>query len=527
MSSLEDMITVEEFIRLKDKDKFVWAHERDEDGGSTGAKQEQALALPKHVKLKPTAGGTFLPFEAEEKRLGHGRNTKVYKGVFGESGYKRPLAIKVVDCTLEPPVSMEKALREVRIMQRLEHPHVVVYVASYEMTILDQDDEIVEQRLGIAMYPPGTCNLRKALDGISEALRNAPSTNLDTVILNRIRHMFGYFGCLAQALSYIHTKEVRVKHKDIKPENIVIDHFEQPIITDFNISKRYTKEGEEMTTGGKYNTAKYAPPEGFEPQIHCGFYSDVFSLGCVFIEIATILLGGSRRNLKDYFHDKPYYLVMDDVHGWIEHKMPQIKPPPGSALETLLNTSSGDSGKTPRQILLDILPMISRMVKREIKQRPPAKELFEAFEPLYQFTPAACVCRHCKAQCDSLASIANPSTRLAERCDTTLEDTIEEDDVDTHAMETLDKHQPNGKASSSRDQTPPVTAPIALTRRPYQSRPRVVPSPMKRRSTTASVARWEKKDRKILIYEHSSPSGPRVTIGDTSIFNSESCGTIA
>lgn len=523
--SFKGMITMEEFIKQKDRDNFVWAHERDEDGGATDSDQEQALRLPKHVKLKPEKGIIVLPFN-KQKLLGTGRNTKVFKGTFPKSGYERPLAIKVLDCILQPTVSMEKALLEVQIMERLEHPHVVMYVASYEMTVVNHDGKIDDQRLGIVMYPPGACNLCEALDEISDALNKTPSTHLEINILSRIRHMFGYFGCLAQALSYIHTTRILVKHKDVKPENIVIDHFEQPVITDFNISKRYMKKGEETTTGGENNTPKYAAPEVFEPQIKCGFYSDVFSLGCVFMEIATILLGGSRGDLNAYFHDKHYYQVTDKMQSWIEDRMPQTRPTPGTGLDTLLNTNPGSLGKTPRQILLDILPTISQMVELEITLRPPAQVLFEAFEPLYQFTPRACVCRHCKAQCGNRPTIIDPPLGHPENIDSPLEDLMDENSTGFHAPEIPDEHRSKGEASLPIDQTHRDTASVASIRKPYQPRTRIVPSPLRRRTTTASLARRERRVRKILVYEHSNPSGPRVTIGDTSIFNRESRGII-
>ena len=43
---------------------------------------------------------------------------------------------------------------------------------------------------------------------------------------------------LALALRYLHTK-VRVLHRDIKPQNICIDYFNQIKIIDFGISRRY------------------------------------------------------------------------------------------------------------------------------------------------------------------------------------------------------------------------------------------------------------------------------------------------
>jgi serine/threonine protein kinase len=197
--------------------------------------------------------------------LGRGHNTIVYRCVYADTPYKRSLAVKVLNCIGGSEVPMEKALVEVGIMERLIHPHVVVYVASYEETIRGQYDEFDRRELGIVMYPPGVCDLSKAISDIAKQLHQASSTRLDEEKLKLIPHMFRYCGCLAQALTYIHTTDVLVKHKDIKPQNIIIDNFGQPIITDFGIAKRYAKRGEEVTTGGEVWTAEYAPSEAYEP----------------------------------------------------------------------------------------------------------------------------------------------------------------------------------------------------------------------------------------------------------------------
>jgi serine/threonine protein kinase len=51
-----------------------------------------------------------------------------------------------------------------------------------------------------------------------------------------------YFLCLCQAVAYLHSPEVRVRHKDIKPENIVIDLYGNVIITDFDLSTNFTEK---------------------------------------------------------------------------------------------------------------------------------------------------------------------------------------------------------------------------------------------------------------------------------------------
>jgi serine/threonine protein kinase len=546
----EEPITMEKFITQNDRIRFQWIHETDDNEEAGGTHHEHGARLQKHVKLNPYECNGQVPFSLSGKRLGRGRNTIVYRCFYAGTLYKRPLAVKVLNCIGEPEVPMEKALVEVEIMERLTHRHVVVYVASYEITIRGQYDEFDRRELGIVMYPPGICDLSTALSKISDQTHEQPPTRPDEEHLKRITHMFGYFGCLAQALRYIHTTDVLVKHKDIKPRNIIIDEFGQPIITDFGIAKRYAKKGEEVTTGGEVWTAEYAPPEAYEPQEVCGLRADVFSLGCVFMELVTVLLGGSLKELKEHIKHLNYHQSIAEAQTWMGEKLPDIIPPPGSGLDELLSKRSV-SGISARQALLDTVPMIRRMVQRYANQRPHASELFETFLPLYDFTPKGCVCEGCKTQ------HGVPPTRaddlppgLAERIASLPEVFI--DEKDTHVPKAPDPESSDQQSSFSnsneilhvevekfvsprlsaqdvivsraRPQFALRPASASTVRRLGQSRMGTISSTqpaLKHRATTASLARQDTKERKILVFDpgRSGSRGPQVSIMDTSILN--------
>src|SRR6202040_2867361 len=102
------------------------------------------------------------------------------------------------------------------------------------------------------------------------------------------------FGCLSSAVRYLHTSR-KIKHKDIKPENILVDRYGSVLLADFGISKQY--EDDTLTEGTTPFTDKYAPPEVVD-QDKRGLSSDIFSLGCVFLEMATVTLGESLENLS-------------------------------------------------------------------------------------------------------------------------------------------------------------------------------------------------------------------------------------
>jgi len=89
---------------------------------------------------------------------------------------------------------------------------------------------------------------------------------------------------ICDALSYLHTREPAIVHRDVKPGNIKITPSGQVFLVDFGLAKRV--EGGQMTTiGAQALTPGYAPPEqyggGTEPS------SDIYSLGATLYVAST------------------------------------------------------------------------------------------------------------------------------------------------------------------------------------------------------------------------------------------------
>ena len=106
------------------------------------------------------------------------------------------------------------------------------------------------------------------------------------------------FGCLAVGLAFIHEKKVR--HKDVKPKNILV-HNGLVIYTDFGYSLD-SSAFSRSTTEGRPNalTRKYSAPEVIDHEER-NSKSDVFSLGCVFIDLlGALTLGMDPDEVRCY-----------------------------------------------------------------------------------------------------------------------------------------------------------------------------------------------------------------------------------
>ncbi|TPX17029.1 uncharacterized protein E0L32_012321 [Thyridium curvatum] len=165
---------------------------------------------------------------------------------------------------------------EIQALKRLYHPHIVKLKGSYTDP----------KYLGIIMTPVAQVNL-------DEYLREM---KLEDNIKRRLLRSF--FGCLSTALAYLHQQNVR--HNDIKPQNIlVLDS--RVYLSDFGTSRAWGTEGE-STTRGKHSgyTPRYCAPETLETGAR-NTASDIWSLGCVFLEMATVLHRFSVADMYEFF----------------------------------------------------------------------------------------------------------------------------------------------------------------------------------------------------------------------------------
>ena len=162
---------------------------------------------------------------------------------------------------------------EIEILKRLKHRHVVGFVGSYTDP----------RYIGLIMSPVAEMDLSTYL------------VRADTTKHGELRT---FFGCLARALEFLHEQNVR--HKDIKPGNILVDGG-NVLFTDFGLSFDFT-DADGSTTVSMVNgmTPRYCAPEvaALEPR---NTASDIWSLGVVFLEMITVLKGETVEFVYGFF----------------------------------------------------------------------------------------------------------------------------------------------------------------------------------------------------------------------------------
>ena len=91
---------------------------------------------------------------------------------------------------------------------------------------------------------------------------------------------------IAEAIQYAHQRGIL--HRDLKPQNVLIDEQGRPHVTDFGLAKRTGADSNLTQTGAVMGSPSYMPPEqatGRQDQI--GPHSDVYSLGAILYQLLT------------------------------------------------------------------------------------------------------------------------------------------------------------------------------------------------------------------------------------------------
>ncbi|UCF21560.1 MAG: protein kinase [Gemmatimonadota bacterium] len=254
------------------------------------------------------------------RELGRGGMAVVFLGY--QKSLDRYVAIKVLLPLLGyDPEIVERFTREARTQGKLDHPNIIQVFEIYNEG-------------GLTFFTVPYISGRS----LRVFLQDNPHPTIE-----KIRR---YLGQAADALAYAHRRGV--VHRDVKPDNILIDaDRDRVILTDFGIAKALAAETTLTTPGDLLGTPQYMSPEQGEGRHDLDGRADQYSLGLIGYE----MLAGRRALQADNLAELMYKHRFED-------------PPPIHQIRP----------DAPR----NLLDVVTRAISKDRDERFPTMEAFLA-----------------------------------------------------------------------------------------------------------------------------------------------------
>src|SRR6186997_3685833 len=190
--------------------------------------------------------------------VGAGGMSTVYRAF--DTVLERQVAIKLMHRDIAAhPDQLERFRREARAVAQLNHPHIVGVIDAGE------DDGMPYI---VFEYVEG--------ETLKERIRRMGRLPVDEAIAYAIE--------IARALGAAHARQI--VHRDIKPQNVLVDGEGSAKVTDFGIARSLDEEG--LTAEGRVlGTTDYVSPEQALGHPIASGQCDIYSLGIVLFEMLT------------------------------------------------------------------------------------------------------------------------------------------------------------------------------------------------------------------------------------------------
>jgi serine/threonine-protein kinase len=192
-----------------------------------------------------------------EARIGTGGMSTVYRAL--DETLERQVAIKLMNREIASDSDqLERFRREARAVAQLSHPHIVGVIDAGE----DHGRPYI-----VFEYVEG--------ETLKERIRRLGQLPIGEAVAYAIE--------IARALGAAHARHI--VHRDVKPQNVLIDEEGSAKVTDFGIARTLDEDG--LTQDGRVlGTTDYVSPEQALGHPVSG-QSDLYSLGVVLYEMLT------------------------------------------------------------------------------------------------------------------------------------------------------------------------------------------------------------------------------------------------
>ena len=287
--------------------------------------QIQLFYIDKGTK-KVNVGNRLSDFRIE-KELGKGNFGKVY--LVTSKITNKVYAMKEIKFDRYKSDSQRASVqKEIKLLENMNHPHVITYFSSFVENnnfyiVLEYlNGGSLDDKIKMEMEKKGSIDEKKVWDILIQIL---------------------------SGLVYLHENK-KIIHRDIKPDNILMDKENNIKISDFGISAINKEDVDDML---KFHGTLVGPLQFIAPEMINGgtyeFKSDIYMLG---LTIYKLMCG----------------------------ELPTHK----SIKNNNISISLNNNAHLPEHYSQDLKNFVERLLAYEVKERPSAKRAF--FKALYKYT---------------------------------------------------------------------------------------------------------------------------------------------
>ncbi len=249
-----------------------------------------------------------------ERRLGAGGMGVVYRA--RQVSLDRVVALKVLGDAMNRPHDIARFRREAQAVARLDHPGIAgVYFVGQDRSHCYMAMELIDgaslRRAIDALGRDPTSTIDEAVGGLAGGEAEAPVVRFDdstVTLIPEIHERASFDGSslgpepratsaehvrraveIARdaALALAHAHGRGVVHRDVKPENVLLDREGRVHLIDFGIA-RFFEDATLTATGQIVGTPMYMSPEQVVGRLAIDHRTDIYSLGLVLYELLTL-----------------------------------------------------------------------------------------------------------------------------------------------------------------------------------------------------------------------------------------------
>lgn len=217
--------------------------------------------------MLPFAGSTecssvVLPGQLElVHEIGRGSFSVVYKARCTRDGAL--VALKRVQVRqMRDEKAKADCIKEMALLQRLNHPHIVQYYVSF----------VEKEELNIVLELADGGDLAQLVQAFKQRGKLIPEPAI-----------WSYFSQVCAALQHMHMN--RIMHRDVKPSNVFITRDKMVKLGDLGLGRFFNPKS--IAARSLVGTPYYMSPERVLEQEY-EYSSDVWSAGCLLYEMAAL-----------------------------------------------------------------------------------------------------------------------------------------------------------------------------------------------------------------------------------------------